>query len=631
MANAKQLRVATLPNATCCPVSGDRIAKDRQTVKAEIRGHTLNGVRDCLDEAETRAIGVAANDPRERQERSGKTGSQSATQIPPPVLVTSLAVWLMLIVRQTIALWVHLATGQQPGRRRGGLMGRVAAIVDCYTVEPSGLGVPPYLSAYARQAFSTLTRAYPGSDVRYLTIDDVRWCGNGGRPFVPAPLSDQLTYSATVNRDEAFKILTDADPVVVIAGDTVPSVHLHARNGSPEEIDGVLGLKRGRGVLVGPLASQLRAGSALLGGRFDAMHTHTVTSSDLLAGSTHAAAYGCLAADRDSYAGLIAQLGWRPVAEIELYRGCTRRQFCSFCNEPVKSRLVSFRDPTDVLAEIALLYAAGVRNFRLGQQTCFFSYLNRDTEAIGRLLAGIRDECPDLEVLHIDNADPLAVASRSGAKTAALVARYCTEGNCAPMGIESFDPAVIEANSLTCSPEILVRAVANINEAGAQAGSGGLPMLLPGLNLVYGMPGETHRSHYENLSWLVRILDAGYRCHRVNVRQVHAYPGTALSARQLGLLPPSSEHFAAWKADVSYIFDQPMKQRVYPAGMTITRLHSFFVTTRGTWHRRLGSYSIQVVETGTARALYEETDLMVTGHEPRYLYGTPPDRVRAAA
>jgi hypothetical protein len=58
---------------------------------------------------------------------------------------------------------------------------------------------------------------------------------------------------------------------------------------------------------------------------------------------------------------------------------------------------VVFRDPADVLEEIAALYRAGVRNVRLGQQTCFFSYLNRDAAAIERLLAGIRDRCPGLE------------------------------------------------------------------------------------------------------------------------------------------------------------------------------------------------------------------------------------------
>ncbi len=71
-----------------------------------------------------------------------------------------------------------------------------------------------------------------------------------------------------------------------------------------------------------------------------------------------------------------------------------------------------------------------------------------------------------------------------------------------------------------------------------------------------------------------------------------------------------------------------MKQRVYPAGRKIPGLHSFFVTSRGTWHRRLGSYPIQVVERGTARPLFENADLIVTGHEPRHLIG---ERDAAAA
>ena len=74
-----------------------------------------------------------------------------------------------------------------------------------------------------------------------------------------------------------------------------------------------------------------------------------------------------------------------------------------------------------------------------------------------------------------------------------------------------------------------------------------------------------------------------------------------------------------------------MKQRVYPAGVMIPGLHSFFVTARGTWYRRLGSYSVQVVEPGAARPLFEDADLMVTGHEPRYIYGTRHDAAATAA
>ena len=37
-------------------------------------------------------------------------------------------------------------------------MGQVVAILDCYTVEPSGLGVPPFLSTYARSAYGALVQ-----------------------------------------------------------------------------------------------------------------------------------------------------------------------------------------------------------------------------------------------------------------------------------------------------------------------------------------------------------------------------------------------------------------------------------------------------------------------------------------
>lgn len=502
-------------------------------------------------------------------------------------------------------------------------MGRIGVVLDCFTVEPSGLGVPPYLSTYVRSAFSALRTARPDATVSYLTIDDVRWCLNGGRALREPPLSDPLTYSATVNRENAIGLLRDAEIVVVVAGDKVPSVHLHAQNGSIEEISRALSCVRGRRVLVGPMATYVAAEPASFAGLFDAVHTHTVLSRNVVLGSTEPARYEALAGDRDTYESLVAQMMWRPVAEIELYRGCTRRRFCSFCNEPVKHADVVFRPPDDVLDEVRCLYGAGVRHFRLGQQTCFFSYMNRDVDQIGALLASIRSECPDLEVLHIDNADPLAVASKSGARIARLVAEYCTEGNCAPMGIESFDPSVIAGNDLTCKPDVLLRAVANINEVGAQCGPDGQPLLLPGLNLIYGLPGETHRTHFENMRWLVRILDEGLLCHRTNVRQARIYAGTPLAEQgDVGEVPPSAEHFLTWKEDIAAVYDMPMKQRVYPMGHTVRGLHSFFVSTRGTWHRRLGSYPIQIVERDTARALYEPADMTVTDHAGRYIYGT---------
>ncbi|MER5550057.1 radical SAM protein, partial [Streptomyces sp. NPDC002589] len=310
-----------------------------------------------------------------------------------------------------------------------------------------------------------------------MTIDDVRWCLAGGRPAVEPPLSDRWTYSATVNRDKAIELLRDAEAVVVVAGDKVPSVHLHAVNGSPEDIARALACVRGRRYLLGPMATWALAESGSWAGLFDAVHTHTVTSGTLALGSQVPAPYEQLRHDRDGFGELMEQLPWKPVAELELYRGCTRKAFCRFCNEPGKAPAVAHRSVEDVLSEVEQLYSAGVRHFRLGQQTCFFSYQGRSVKAIEAMLAGIRERCPELEMLHIDNADPLAVAAPVGKRIAALVAEWCTEGNCAPMGIESFDPVVVERNTLTCTEEILLRAVEHVNEAGAARGPGGLPRL----------------------------------------------------------------------------------------------------------------------------------------------------------
>ncbi|WP_327359537.1 radical SAM protein [Streptomyces sp. NBC_01304] len=496
-------------------------------------------------------------------------------------------------------------------------------ILDCYTVEPSGLGVPPYLSSYVRQAYAALSRLRPGAEVRYVTIDDVRWCLSGGQPAVAPPLSDRLTYTATVNRDKAVELLRDAEAVVVIAGDKVPSVHLHAVNGDADDIARAVACIRGRRYLLGPMATYALAEPASWAGLFDAVHTHTVTSGTLSLGSSAPAPYGQLDQDRTSFTGLIEQMPWAPVAELELYRGCTRKEFCRFCNEPAKSPTVTHRTVEDVLAETEQLYAAGVRHFRLGQQTCFFSYQGRDEHAIRALLGGIRERCPGLQMLHIDNADPLAVAAPVGKRIAAAVAELCTEGNCAPMGIESFDPAVIARNTLTCTEDILMRAVENVNEAGAERGAGGLPKLLPGLNLIYGLPGESHLTHLANLKALQRIYDAGMLCHRTNVRVARAFPGTPLAEEEgsMGALP-SATHFETWKADIDQIWDRPMKERVYPTGLDIPGVHSYFVDEKGTWFRRLGSYAIQIIERGVTVPVGTPADVTITGHAPRVIYGT---------
>ncbi|HPC28007.1 MAG TPA: hypothetical protein PKX17_04690, partial [Candidatus Methanomethylicus sp.] len=49
-----------------------------------------------------------------------------------------------------------------------------ALIIDGYTDEPAGLGVPPYIDVYPRYVAGAIWSAEPFAEVLYMTIDDAR-------------------------------------------------------------------------------------------------------------------------------------------------------------------------------------------------------------------------------------------------------------------------------------------------------------------------------------------------------------------------------------------------------------------------------------------------------------------------
>lgn len=496
-----------------------------------------------------------------------------------------------------------------------------ALIFDCFTVEPAGLGVPPYMSSYVRYAYSSLRASKEFSQILYFTIDDFRNVFYIDTKPDNNIYSDPYRYSLTKNSDNILDHLKTADVVVVIAGDAVPSVHLHAVNGNLEEIINAMSFVRGKKVMMGIMSNYLRKPNHRYHHVFDAYHGQTLPLNGFDKSSIKPLSYFEINNYISDFSGLFNNIPWTTVAEIDMYRGCIRKTFCTFCNEPIKNQLVTFRPPEDIIKEISLLYEAGVRHFRMGQQACFYSYYHMDIEIIEKLLYSIRNNCPDLKVLHIDNADPVAVASKKGRKIAKLVAEYCTEGNCSPMGIESFDLKVIEANKLTCTPEVLLTAIENVLEFGAERGELGQCKNLPGLNLIYGLPNSTRRTHFENLKWLDKILEKGYLCNRTNVRKVSIYEGTPLEQLNTSIDVNFDEDFASQKRDILELYDKPMKKKVFPEGLILNDLHSFLIDKEGTWFRRLGSYPIMVVEKKSIYPMYETHSLKITDYEGRYIYG----------
>ena len=90
-------------------------------------------------------------------------------------------------------------------------------IIDCYTVEPAGLGFPPYISTYARYAYGCFNRL--GYKVHYATIDDFR-CGTNSciNQGTTEGFVNPYLYSLTENCGRIIDLLRIAELVVVISG-----------------------------------------------------------------------------------------------------------------------------------------------------------------------------------------------------------------------------------------------------------------------------------------------------------------------------------------------------------------------------------------------------------------------------
>ena len=81
----------------------------------------------------------------------------------------------------------------------------VYTILDCYTDEPAGLGVPPYLGTYPRYI-----AGYLDEDVKYITIDDLRLF-NKNNSIVKHTKSSQKTDIKTYNLTINYKNITIAN------------------------------------------------------------------------------------------------------------------------------------------------------------------------------------------------------------------------------------------------------------------------------------------------------------------------------------------------------------------------------------------------------------------------------------
>ncbi len=484
-------------------------------------------------------------------------------------------------------------------------------LLDCYVDEPSCLGVPPYISPYVRYAAGAVRATR--HELTYMTIDEYR----GGSP--------------------KLKVFKKADLLIMIGGGIVPGKYLRGTPASINEIKKIAENFQGMKILGGPIAKFWYSGNRSAKKLREAFDF--VPSKDPDAFLTDFLTQG---SEEDRWRSLDEWRRWaiegsfvikqHPdfpiplIIELETYKGCVRyfTGGCSFCIEPLYGK-PQFRPPIDIIDEVRALSQVGAMNFRLGAQSCLFSYGTEqlgssetpkpEPSAVISLLKGIREAAPNLEVLQTDNANPAIIAEHPDEANEILKAlvRYCTSGNVLALGMESADPNVIKANNLNATPEQVLKAIELINEAGGERGDNGLPKLLPGINFLCGLKGETVETFDLNLRFLKEVLERHLLLRRINIRQV-ASVRTDFDVRKF------HRQFLLFKRRIREEIDNEMLKLLVPKKTVLRGVFIEKLKGNISYGRQIGTYPLLV---GIPYKVKENTliNVMITDHGFRSVTG----------
>ncbi len=507
-----------------------------------------------------------------------------------------------------------------------------AVIIDGYTDEPAGLGVPPYIDVYPRYIAGAIWHAEKTAKVYYFTID---------------------TYRS--NEEKISRLIAKADLLIVSGGVVVPGRYLGGTPITPQEIISIP--KKFEGplkILCGPVA---RFGTAIRGGERAVQPKDLDESYDLVIRGDPAHVIYDLLKEKSvekvnpykiphdySLTNIFAVKGARIVlqhpnvgfnltAEIETFRGCPRwlTGGCSFCIEPRLGKVV-WRDQEAIASEVRALYEYGVRAFRLGRQSDILSYKAKgineveypepNPEEMEKLFRMIRQAAPSLETLHIDNVNPMTIAlhEEKAEKALKVIIKYHTPGDVAALGLESADPAVSRENNLGNDSESVLRAIEILNRVGRKRGWNGMPELLPGVNFVLGLKGETKKTFELNKEFLEEVLKRGLLLRRVNIREVLPLPGTPMWSVGDKIAKRHKKYIFSFKRWVREYFDVEMMKKLFPKGTLIRRCYVEAIVEGKPVARPTGSYPVTVFL--DAGKIGSRVDCIIHGWKARSLLGT---------
>jgi len=517
-------------------------------------------------------------------------------------------------------------------------------ILDGYVDEPTCLGVPPYVSTYVRYVAGSLVDAgIKPDDIDYITIDKLRENLN-------------LKNYKGENYFEGFlsalkkSYIKDYDLIIVISGLTVPGRYLGFTPISYSELLALSKLKGPVKILGGPI----RFGFAFKGGNLASdiseLKYEFISLGDIEKDVQVALSYirqknffkilkNYRTVDEIDKWTLLGSfiLKKHPlypllVCEIETYRGCERKFHCSFCTEKLYGA-PQHRSLEGILRELHILKEIGISHIRFGKHPNILGYLALEEEKNGfrkpnlKALKELFQKASllNFDTLHIDNVNPGTIYHfpKESKEALSIIANYDTPGDVAAFGIESADERVILENNLKVYPDQALRAVEIVNEVGAfKLEKYGEYKLLPGLNFLIGLKGETRKTFKKNIKFLEEILKKDLLVRRVNIRQVMIFPGTTLYEEEIHPKTKYQNEFKHFKYWVRNVFDHYMLKKVYPKGTILKNLVVWEIKDNYSYAKGFGSYPI-TVKIPKKFPLYSQIDIFVVDHKERSLIGVP--------
>jgi radical SAM superfamily enzyme with C-terminal helix-hairpin-helix motif len=502
-------------------------------------------------------------------------------------------------------------------------------ILDGYIDEPTCLGVPPYISTYPRYIAGAIWDADSKNQIFYLTIDQLR------------------------QQTDLKKTIEKSDALIIIAGMSVPGRYQSGYPLGPRETQKLTQeIKKPIKILAGPAATH---GFGTGGGQqtrnlkryFDINITgdseiviKNLYEKQLKTKNVEFDKKRKKPEDIQNFAEkgskIVTMHPFFPdylIAEIETYRGCPRSIHggCSFCSEPLKG-LPQFRPINHIVQEIKKLYNHGIRHIRIGNQPCIFSYQSKkigieefpepNPEAIKELFGKIRKNAPNLKTLHIDNANPGVIAKHpeKSKKITKTIIKHHTPGDTAAFGVESIDPEVVKQNNLKADEEEIIKAIKILNQIGRKTGYNGMPELLPGLNFVFGLKGETKKTFELDYNFLERILDENLLLRRINLRQITPIPGTKMYEIGNKIAVKNKKYFKKFKNKVKENIERPLLEKMLPAGSILKDIYTEKHDGKLTFGRQIGSYPL-LVGIVDKQKIGEFIDVKIIDHGYRSITG----------